>query len=601
MPYTLAYRDRFRRVDESLITSDTTGSIAFASIPDNEPTRLVAEWTGKQFTRLLSALSIGADLMFPEEANEIIWQLVKVIHQPLPLPSEGDDCLNFPPSAPFITYEPSNPFNTPDLIPDGYINQPFHYNSDFAYPEIAGYQSTDVLVPVDAIPVFGDWGDLLGLHFPTIKLHVVGQGQIELDLLAVPLGGQVIIKVGSSPNIIDIIDGIIETGVKIVDLNQDVIAIPPESDLVIAEEIDIDAPEGTDVYLTFVPKIDAATEFFGMGGGIRQIGLCGLETDGEVMGIEDIRLRIGETLANNYMLEKRIAGEWIPVENWDEFMSSFLATTYQNSIDGVGIARALRDTESYEGFSGGEEGWPDSDLKAYIDASSSEEFDPSALEAAIAAAQADADAAAAAADAAAAAAAAAGSVAAGAVTTNTAQAASITAIQAVNTTQNSQIATLQADVAIAQADILAIDSVVDLLNFGGNWAWVHDFTAAGIYTATVGAWVSGFGWNSVGQELIMSYPLVAPKENQITHTCIEVISNNGSYPILEWTWAGVGLAEDWNVVDWQGAGVVNKCWMRFPNYIPIIGNLGLKVRIDTGSFTLRKMTYLGRGNNIPFS
>lgn len=318
MPYTLAYNDRFLRVAESAIESDTSDSIAFASIPDNVPTKLVAEWTGKQYTKILSALITGAKLMFPEEANEIIWQLIKVVHQPITLEDEEGDCINYPPSVPFISYEPQNPYNQPDLVPDGYLIAPFMHNADLEYPELLGYQATDVMVQVGALPVFSDWGDVLGLHFPTIKIRVNGQGQIELDLLSVALGGYAIIKVGSPPNILDLIDGIIETGVIVVDLSQDITSIPPESDIVISEEINIDVSEPTDVYIVFVPKLDISTEFFGFGGGIRQIGLCGFEGVAE-MFVEDIRVNTEDY--DQPTLEKRINGVWSIVENWPDVLS----------------------------------------------------------------------------------------------------------------------------------------------------------------------------------------------------------------------------------------------------------------------------------------
>lgn len=574
----------------------------------NDENTLVLKLTGLEFREMFSALYCGAEISYPDRHLQIITNFLRGLHCPPDMEDEGG-CINYKPYASFISYEPVNPYSDPETIPEGYINQPFHVNSDFAYPELLGYQSTDVMIPTDALPVFGDWGDLLGLHFPTIRLHVVGQGQIEVDFLAVALGGQVIVKVGSAPNIIDIIDGIIETGVKIIDLGQDITAIPPESDLVVSEEINIDAPEGTDVYFVFVPKIDVSTEFFGMGGGVRQIGLCGLEMEAEEVGVQDIRLRIGETLGDNYMLEKQIAGEWLPVENWDEFMSSFLAITYQNAVDGIGIARALRNLESYEGWSG-EEGWPTSPLKAYIDAiEGGEPFDPSALEAAIAAAQADADSAAAAAaaaqadaDSAAAAAAAAQADADSAISTNTTQAGQITAIQAVNTAQGVSITNLQSDMAnaeldidIAQADILAIDAVVDILNFGSSWALYHDFTVAGIYTSSIGTWASGFGWNSDGQYLILDYTLISPRRNQITHIEMTLTSATAN-PDIEWNVDGT----NWKKVQQTGVGNILKTWLRVDNMSADQTVFTVRVRCNTGSFTVRGLRYLGRGDAIPF-
>lgn len=313
MPYQLAFVDRFRKVLGTPIESDTSNSVAFASLPSDVPTKMLVEWTGEQYKKLLSCVMAGADLLWADESDEIIWQLIKVVHQPITLEDEEDECINFLPSAPFVSFLPQNPYNEPDLVPSGYLVPPFRVNSDFGYPELFGYHATDVMVTPDSIPYLGGWDALLGLGFPTIKLSVRGQGQIELDLLSATIGGYAIVKVGSPPNIIDIIDGVVETGVVIVDLNQDAVALPIESDLIISEEINIDALDGTDVYIVFVPKIDDSLTFLGFGGGIRQIGLCGLEEMGEIMGIEDIRFN-----AETCTLEKRLGGEWSEVSEWAE-------------------------------------------------------------------------------------------------------------------------------------------------------------------------------------------------------------------------------------------------------------------------------------------
>jgi hypothetical protein len=312
MPYKLAYKDRYFLAENSAITGDTSDSIPFASIPDDVPTKIAQEWTGRELTKLLSSVMIGAELMFPDEAQQIIWTLLKGVHKPITLEDEEDNCINYPPSTPILVYEPQNPFNQPDFVPEDYLVPPFKVNTSFEYPEIFGYLATDVMVVLDAIPVFSDWLEVLGLSWPTIKIRVNGQGQIELDLLSVALGGYAIIKVGSPPNILDLIDGIIETGVVVVDLGQDLSAIPPESDLVVSEEINIDVLEPTDVYIVFLPKIDISTEFFGFGGGIRQIGLCGFEETPMLGYVEDVRWN-----DTDYLLEQRKNGIYEPVADFD--------------------------------------------------------------------------------------------------------------------------------------------------------------------------------------------------------------------------------------------------------------------------------------------
>lgn len=317
MPYTLEYRDRYRRTLDTRIESDTEGSVAFASIPDNTPTRLMTEWTGKQYTKLLSALMVGADLMFPAEADEIIWQLIKVVHQPLTLEDEDEDgCINYLPSAPFVSFSPQNPYNQPDYVPPDYEAVPFKVNSDLEYPEYLGYQATDVMVNSAAFSI--DPIVIATLNFPQFVLRVVGAGQIEIDLLTITAGGLLVYKVGDPPNIVDIIEeGTIGDDVVIVDLNNDSVGVPPESDIVSAQEINIDAASGvvTLVYFVFLPVLDDSLIPLRFGGGIRQIGLCGFEGEAGGVILEDIRFN-----TENCTFEKRILGVWEAIEGGDEWL-----------------------------------------------------------------------------------------------------------------------------------------------------------------------------------------------------------------------------------------------------------------------------------------
>jgi hypothetical protein len=237
------------------------------------------------------------------------------IDVPMPeFPTESD-CDNYLLSAPFVSFYPQNPYNQPDYVPPYYLVPPFMVNDELEYPEIFGYLATDIFVPPAAINI--DPIDLITLNLPRVEVKVRGSGQVEIDLLAVPLGGYLVTKVGSMPNIGDIIiGGVIETGVQIIDLNNDDVSIPPESNVLISEEFNIEAetPETiTTIYMVFIPKIDDALIPLAFGGGIRQIGLCGFEGEGGLVGLEDIRFN-----SEICFLEKRIAGEWLPVEGWED-------------------------------------------------------------------------------------------------------------------------------------------------------------------------------------------------------------------------------------------------------------------------------------------
>lgn len=570
----------------------------------NEVNKFILELTGLEFREMFSALMLGAEISYPDRHLQILANFLKMVHCPPTMEDEGG-CINFKPYASFIEYQPVNPFNEPDLIPDGYINQPFHFNSDFAYPELLGFQNTDVLVPLDAIPVFGDWGDVLGLHFPTIKLHVVGQGQIEVDFLAITAGGQCIVKVGSPPNIFDIIDGIIETGVKIIDLGQDITAIPPESDLVIAEEINIDAPEGTDVYFVFVPKIDVSTDFFGMGGGIRQIGLCGLETDGTTMGIEDMRWSISDDVDaygyGYYKLQKRVAGVWEDLELTPE-VGEWMRDGQKRAVDAWGYAYSIRNIEDefISMVTEDDQGWLASPLKDYIDNKDE------AQDTLITALGIDIASAIGTASAAAAAAAGAQTTADGAVSVNTTQNSVITGILGDISDIEDAATALGARMLVAEADILFIDSRVDALELrvndldsGGAWHHIDDFTAGDQgYTPTFGSYVAGVGFQASSTEIVLEANRVY--YNEITDIQV-VIETSGTAPApeIQLGWEGSYISNFY----WDGnTPTLANAWLRVPNQT-FKDDVRFRVRILTGggTFAVKYVRYLGKGEINPFA
>lgn len=301
MPYTLAYKDRYRRVLESLITSDTSNSIAFASIPDNVPTKLVTEWTGKQFTKLFSSVYMGANLMFPEEANEIIWQLLKVVHQPQPLDPDGD-CIEYSPSSPFIFYHPDNPFVNGDYA-DGWYNEAWFQFQDFfsLFPDWAetwiggqaayllGYEPTDVLCNIAALG-YVSWQAFFnaGGVFPKIQIKFSGTGHINLTLLSFPMGGKAVIELDEEPNILDILTGgVLDPNAFMVELNRDIVSFPPDEYPIVQIPLDVTTEGEHTLYINFIPIVNDEAIFLGFGGGIRSVEMCGF-TGEQTMGIEQI-------------------------------------------------------------------------------------------------------------------------------------------------------------------------------------------------------------------------------------------------------------------------------------------------------------------------
>jgi hypothetical protein len=301
MPYTLAFQDRFRRVIENTFTRDSSGVVPFASLPDDVPTKIVYQWTGKQFTKLLSAVMVGADLAFPEQADDIIFDLIKGVHGTLELEPDGD-CIEYLPSVPFIKFYPDNPYVAGDNK-DGWWNEAWFQWSDFfsLFPDFAAdwlggavgglleYQDTDVLCNIASLayPTWSAFFDAGGV-FPKIEIKFTGTGQINVSLLSFPLGGKAIIELDEEPNLLDILTGgILDPGAFMVELNRDILSFPPQEYPLIVIPIEVTTPGTHTLYINFIPLVNDETTFLGFGGGIRSIEMCGFSEVGTV-GIEQV-------------------------------------------------------------------------------------------------------------------------------------------------------------------------------------------------------------------------------------------------------------------------------------------------------------------------
>jgi len=230
---------------------------------------------------------------------------------------EAGDCEVYPSSASMITYSPQNPFSEPDLIPDGYLTPPFTRFANFPlvgwlatwFPDftesLTGYLPDDIIVDISSLPS-GSWSEP-ALGMPQIAIATSGNGIVELHMINFPLGGRAIVTIDVQPNVGDILGGILGNQEFSIELNRDIISIPPETVPVSIFEIPIEdeIPTNHTIYITFVPTVDDSLIPLNFGGGIRQVVFCGL--DGVIMPIvEAIRL-------NNCQLEQKINGQWIAV------------------------------------------------------------------------------------------------------------------------------------------------------------------------------------------------------------------------------------------------------------------------------------------------
>lgn len=182
------------------------------------------------------------------------------------------ECLAYPPFANFISYFPQNPYTEPDLIPDGFLAPPFYVNGKDNEHDLPNYNKGDIIVDFSAINLEPSW-DLD--KTPRIELCLSGSGVAEIHLLNIVQGGVALISLDNPVDLGDIIAGIIDDDLKSIDLNQDIISLPPES----AEEIIIEVEVLTEgdhiIYIYFLPTVNDSLIPLAFGGGLREISLCG--------------------------------------------------------------------------------------------------------------------------------------------------------------------------------------------------------------------------------------------------------------------------------------------------------------------------------------
>lgn len=212
---------------------------------------------------------------------EIMWPFVDEFlldeHCEEGTPDEGE-CTEFTPDAPFIQYSPNDPFQTPTLTPPGYILPPFYNNPLFPLP---GVLPTDAMVNFASLPITQSLPDLIATGLPRIRVNFEGTGQVELELVKIIQGGQVLITHDDNPLTSKIVDlsALDITGLEtIFDIFN--IVFQGSANSVEVVEIDFDTPGNHYIDITFLPLVNEDV-ILGFGGGLRRVSLCGQDIGGD--------------------------------------------------------------------------------------------------------------------------------------------------------------------------------------------------------------------------------------------------------------------------------------------------------------------------------
>lgn len=296
------------RTDQEQILGDTSCFNPDAQ-PNADENLIVMKLTFQQLKEMLSALYVGAEFCYPEKYLEVVRPLLAATSCPPIL--EEQDCFDYPTYASFVRYTPINPYIEPDTIPDGYETEPFLVNGENGN-NIPNYQHYDVIVPSGAITLDANWWDTIAGVLPTIEVMAQGQGKVFLKMLTLPGGGLAVITIDNPPNLLDIISGIVTGADNIIDLNQDLVSLPPETAQELIFEVDLVGTGLHTIYIVFLPILDDSLIPVRFGGGFRGATLCDF-VEQPTMGITALRFE-----ACN--LEMQLEGSWQIVPGWEDWL-----------------------------------------------------------------------------------------------------------------------------------------------------------------------------------------------------------------------------------------------------------------------------------------
>lgn len=212
-------------------------------------------------------------------------------------PVEPGECVTYAPYASFITYEPNNPYTTPDLIPEGYAFPPW-YIANTAAEVTYDAQLGAAVTTFERLPLTTVFNG-----FPRFRVTVNGIGRVTLHLVAVNIGGMAQITVDDDL-----------TTVELVDLIQDKLAVPPETANILEKEYSFAVAGEHRIDVIMLSALQDQIPPVMFGGGLAAVTLCGF---GLSMPQEGLLLRQSPT--DDCLLEQSSDGEtWSPAFDFSQ-------------------------------------------------------------------------------------------------------------------------------------------------------------------------------------------------------------------------------------------------------------------------------------------
>lgn len=177
-------------------------------------------------------------------------------------------CIEYPPTAGFIRYGPQDPRYQPDYVPTGYAFAPWYFAtpySNFVYQS----QDGDILTSFERMPAFVSFPpDVENEQYPSFTINLTGSGSVEVHLRSLVVGSVFLYVTDTEP-----------LTPVFVDVNKDVVQLPPETHDYSIVEYEWDEPGFHWIRFHMIPRFDIEEAPLAYGGGLIKVVVCGFGVD----------------------------------------------------------------------------------------------------------------------------------------------------------------------------------------------------------------------------------------------------------------------------------------------------------------------------------
>lgn len=270
-------------------------------------------WRAIIFGWLHILASVRGFLDADEEDHRGIQNVLKFL-EPVPANevkypvSAFDDCIEYGTFNDATSFYPNNPFDPSEDYEPSLVELKWVTFKDLTTLEVlpdwlqntidvlgdkAGYLENDVFIALDGRDFFS-WSTLPDMlsavttlnWFPRIEVNINGSGIVQLKFVQVPLGCNVLIWWDIEPSLEDVINLITSGGIfenfYLIELERDLIAVPPETISTRISEVVFEDEGDHYIQCVFIPTFNDQLPFVFPFGGFRELQVC----DGiEVIGV----------------------------------------------------------------------------------------------------------------------------------------------------------------------------------------------------------------------------------------------------------------------------------------------------------------------------